>query len=205
MKEYIDLAAKVLGLLAATISLVVAIIAYQNSNRAREASTSNEASINSLSGKLSKAEAGLIGLKDETQSLQGLITQIQKTQAGLMVASPSEPVVLPELIVPGINGITYADHAHQLIQVRDGFLTNNFSGYPDLLISVRRLLDGRCPIGNPVPLTILNEKYLGNTSQPVMTHDMSRIRDAYVAAWRDKNMASAIQDFESMAPRCQNR
>jgi hypothetical protein len=124
-------------------------------------------------------------------------------QTLLALAPSTEVAKPPEFSVRDLlrQKITYSDKKEQIDQVKS-WLTNEYSGYPSLLRALKKLLKGRCPEGNPVPLTIINGHYQVDTSQPTMVEDLNRLEDAYVAAWREKNSGSSLISFDKIAPPC---
>ncbi len=106
--------------------------------------------------------------------------------------------------VPDVKGLTYADIPAEIPQVKKS-LDNKYSGYPALLAALRKLLRDRCPTGAPVPLTIINAGYNTDPSNPATTiDDEQRLRDAYVDAWKEKNLSLIAKhdSFEKIAPPC---
>ncbi len=117
-------------------------------------------------------------------------------------SAPKTEAAFPNnFFVDGINNVTYADSEDQIPQVKQ-WLNNQYSGYPSLKDTLSQLLAGRCPQGNPVPLTIINAHYLGNTGQPTMQHDTEKLKSAYIGAWKEKNSGSSFSSFDEIAPIC---
>jgi len=99
--------------------------------------------------------------------------------------------------------ITYADHKEQTQQQVKPWMEDEASGYPSLCNTLKMILKDRCPIGTPVPLTLINGKYLKG-EPPVLEHDPEKLKKAYFDAWKDKNSHYIHKKtFEDIAPLCE--
>jgi len=115
------------------------------------------------------------------------------------IAPVTEP--LREL-VPGLEqqNIIYADNKSQ-VEIVKQWLNDPYSGYPSLVKALKQLLDNRQGIGNAVPLTIIQGKYLnGNPENISLTYDLEQLKQAYIEAWKVKNSGSALTKFDEIAP-----
>ena len=133
--------------------------------------------------------------KPEIDSIRINLSPKQAIELALAI-EPSKP------LVSGLENqkIAYADTERQIPQVKE-WLNNPFSGYQQLVNALTKLLDNRQGIGNAVPLTIIQAKYLnGDTGNPPLTYDQERLKQAYIAAWKEKNSGSSLTTFDEIAP-----
>jgi len=95
--------------------------------------------------------------------------------------SKGEPLN-PEEFLKVLNScnIYFSDGGNTKEKVKE-WLTNEYSGYPDLAKKIVKLLDGH-KIGASVPLDNIGGKY-GYSVE----HDLEQLKAAYIAAWREKN------------------
>jgi hypothetical protein len=78
------------------------------------------------------------------------------------------------------NNIYFSDGGNTLEKIKE-WLTNEYSGYPDIAKKIITLLHEQ-KVGAAVPIDNISGKY-GYSVQ----HDMERLKAAYIAAWREKN------------------
>ena len=115
------------------------------------------------------------------------------------IAPVTEPL---REFVPGLEqqNIIYADNKRQEELVKQ-WLKDQNSGYPSLVKALKQLLDNRQGIGNAVPLTIIQGKYRKvNPENISLTYDSEKLKQAYIAAWKEKNSGSALTKFDEIAP-----
>ncbi len=78
------------------------------------------------------------------------------------------------------NNIYLSDGGNPTEQVKE-WLDNEYSGYPDIAAKIIDLLHDQ-KIGSSVPIDNISGKY-----GYAITHDLEKLKAAYIAAWREKN------------------
>ena len=136
--------------------------------------------------------------KEENKNSVTLEIKLSNDQISGIISEPIKPLgfFVPELKE---QKIIYADQKHQIKMVKE-WLENDYSGYPQLLKSLKNLLNNRKGQGNPVPLTIIMGKYSNDTSNPPTIYDKERLKQAYIKAWKEKNSGSTLTELNQIAP-----
>ena len=119
-----------------------------------------------------------------------------------------QPVFSEECSIADI-GISLTDTQDHKELVEE-YMTNKYSGYPDLKIKLMQVL---CPckgkiIGDPVPIELINGRYLKldgrNDNDVIVDHDITKAKRAYENGWFIKNSGLGKKTLAQITQGCAN-